>query len=443
MKPVVTHVVLAGPQQPDRPTDLERDLGRLDDEVVHDAPAESAARRQHVHVHRRARQAGHARDDLARHVRRLGGNPHIAALGLNMHRRVHRLHRRVREKRQCVFGLEDPVGGLYHRHGVAVVASINQVIRIEDRALFGMDALDRQVAERTRRPVDVELARRALRMPERVRADRDAGADAHDIMHAGQCLDVGVVAPQSCTERWRTHDDGRELLGLVHVEAVGRRTRHLVGRVRPRQRLADHGELLTLLQVDETRHRQQRRRGDDVGVGQRLAGDGVAQHAATGRFDGIPVDAPALGRRAPQHLACGRADLAQLLPAPAHRLTVAGRLRRIVEQSMHRRVSQRDVAGINAEFLGDQRREAGHDALPHLELVDLHDDPAVRAQLQPRVRLQRRRIVVDAESSSPNHARASPPPATAAVPISTRRRVSRRPVFSSLVMFPVAVATRE
>ena len=87
---------------------------------------------------------------------------------------------------------------------------------------------------------------------------------------------------------------------------------------------------------------------------------------------------------------CAPAD-AQLFPAVAHRGRAAGELRAAeqrvaVELGVGRRDRDLDAAQVDVEFLGDQHRHRGVDALPHLGAGRDQRDGVVVGDVHPGIR---------------------------------------------------------
>ena len=123
----------------------------------------------------------------------------------------------------------------------------------------------------------------------------------------------------------------------------------------------------------------------------------VGRRRARGGVDDRPVLGAALGERARpsarrggarQHLARGRARLAERRPRGARAGAAAGDLE--AELAGCRRRGARGVLHVDArridlELLGDEHGVRGHRALPHLHAVEREDHPVVGGDAQPRV----------------------------------------------------------
>ena len=100
------------------------------------------------------------------------------------------------------------------------------------------------------------------------------------------------------------------------------------------------------------------------------------------------VDLPVLRGGLDQHHARRRARLAQALPGIAHAGAAAGDLHadhRVDIRGAGRRRFDRDGRERHLEFLREQHRQRGVDALPHLGTVHQHGDAVVAADLEPGI----------------------------------------------------------
>ncbi len=130
---VVLDVFLARPHDLHGTIDLLRDLHGANDAIDLQPPAKAAADQMVVDHHLVQRQAGSlrchrlsSRDDLI-------ADPDFAAVLADMHRAVHRLHRRVREERNLVGRLELRDGA---RHRLVDVADVLRDRPCIERRLF-------------------------------------------------------------------------------------------------------------------------------------------------------------------------------------------------------------------------------------------------------------------------------------------------------------------
>ena len=112
---VLAGVLFARPDKLHRPLHRFGDGDGLLDLVVGVAAAETAADEAVVDIDLLRLQAGGLGRRLERLVRRLRSEPDIEPVGLQMHRRVHRLHRRMRQIGRLVDRLE---GLCRARHGL-------------------------------------------------------------------------------------------------------------------------------------------------------------------------------------------------------------------------------------------------------------------------------------------------------------------------------------
>ncbi len=176
----------------------------------------------------------------------------------------------------------------------------------------------------------------------------------------------------------------------VHGAAVG-----LGGDVETRQVMADEDELGRILERHVLRHGLvcgQRRELTET----RRASARLVAHDAAGDRDVARLDLPGARRGRDQHGACRRAGTAHLRVGVVHRGTAAGALRTTpVEIRVARRIGRRafgtDLRPGAAEFLGDERRQAGERTLPELDVLDDDGDAIVGADAHESVGGERRR----------------------------------------------------
>ena len=103
---VVLDVLLAAPDDLDRPFHLLRDLDGEDRAVDVEPPAEAAAEQVVVDPDRFLRQAGELGDRGLRQGRHLRADPDVAAVLADVDGAVHRLHRRMGEERHLIDGVD-------------------------------------------------------------------------------------------------------------------------------------------------------------------------------------------------------------------------------------------------------------------------------------------------------------------------------------------------
>ena len=235
---VVLQVVRARPHELDRPAGQLGDERRLGDEVVGQAPPESAARARHLDADRRARDAGHRVHRARGAGRLLQGRDDSRPVRLHVDERAGRLERRVAHERDAVARLDD-LGGVAGRGvEVAVVVHDLAALREELRAL-GIERRARLGGERAARPLDRERVAALERGPHVVGDDRNAGREVRrerlarlraryhdDRAHPGHRACRTVVEPRdAAVEIGATQHDGRARLRFVHVDAVARAAR--------------------------------------------------------------------------------------------------------------------------------------------------------------------------------------------------------------------------
>ena len=255
---VVLHIVLAAPHDLDRLADRLRRLDGVDDEVGLAAAAEPAAHVGHVDFHLVRRQPRCRHGGLMRWRLPLRRHVHVAAVRTIVRRAVHRLHRRVREEGRFERALEGLRTG-NRRVGVSVVArDLAGLLRelLVSRQNLGA----RELGERPFVPGDLERLRTARGRPVVVGDDGHAGADLHDVRHAGNGLRlVGVEPGDLAAEHRAAHHPRRQETRQLHVDAEHRGAVDLLRHVEPRERVAEHLEVLRILQRHAFRHWQRRR----------------------------------------------------------------------------------------------------------------------------------------------------------------------------------------
>jgi hypothetical protein len=96
-----------------------RDDQRLLQEVGKQAPSEAASEQRAMDRDAIRGQTGDVHRDVVRHLHALRWRPDLATLCGDVRRAVHRLHRRVRLKRNFVHGFDTP---RVARHGLIDVA---------------------------------------------------------------------------------------------------------------------------------------------------------------------------------------------------------------------------------------------------------------------------------------------------------------------------------
>ena len=119
---VLTGIFLARPDQLDRAVDGLGDGDRLHDLIAGITAAEAAADEGVVNIDLLRLQAGGFRRRFERFIRGLRSDPDVESVGLQIHCRIHRLHRRMRQIGRLVNGFER-LGRARHRLiDIAVVA---------------------------------------------------------------------------------------------------------------------------------------------------------------------------------------------------------------------------------------------------------------------------------------------------------------------------------
>ena len=393
--PVVAraHVVLAPPDQLHRGASVDRFCNRR--RFQHEvglrvgAPAEAAAGVQHVELHLLGLEPEELRHDRLVDGLELLAVPDLAAclftIGVELHHAVHRLHAGVREVRELVGGLERPRRVLERALDVAVLAR-HGALGDGELLVLGHDFGRAQAKGARFVPLGAERVAALLRAPvvpgEHCDAVRRRRGERDDIDHAldGFCLG-GVEALELRAEALGMQHHGGEHARQLHVLREHRAAVRLGARVGARRGLADVGELLRVLERNFGRHRLA------CGIGRKLAERQPAFLMLNHTFRNGDLrgrHAPFLRSRGDQHGARGGARLPQLLVGIGERGAAAGALRLAPEQVVvAARVGGRaldpDLRPVGVELLGDQRRQPGVGALPHLEVLHDHGDGVVGA----------------------------------------------------------------
>ena len=179
---VLADVLLAAPDQLDRPPDRLGDRHRLHQLVVHRAPAEPAAQIAGVDLHRRLGHARRLGRELQRRLGVLRSHPDVDPTVLDPGRAVERLHRGMRQMRHLVERLDHPAirqGGrnvslLARNHrrpiqGPAIIVSEPGAVGAGSIAIVPLDGQDLE---------------RFLCPPEAVGHDRHPAGHRHHRQHA-------------------------------------------------------------------------------------------------------------------------------------------------------------------------------------------------------------------------------------------------------------------
>jgi hypothetical protein len=390
VRKVVPDVVLAGPLQADRCVQGARQQGGLQHVVALGLAAKPAAQQRDVDGHRRLRDAERLGEVLPRAAGALHGSPDLdLAVGI-IRRRDRRLHADMGEMRQIVFADHHLGGALEARLDVAGIAhdlARRPHRRLELLAVVGavvvrvgaviphdlerVAALDRGagVAGNDRHPAQrLELGRPGVAL------------GRHHLLHAGHRHGVlGVERDELAAHDRRASDDRVFHAGEADIGAVRRPADGDVAQVDDGDlALADVAEILRVLQPQRRslRHRLRGCIRRQVAIAQpppaRLVHDLVV-----GRADLGDRHLPARRRRRFQHHAGRGAHLAhrdQVMPGAAGAVGVLVAVFLLVARGLldvHPRP-------IGLHLVGDDHRQAGAHARPHLRPVRDDGDGAVR-----------------------------------------------------------------
>jgi len=148
-------------------------------------------------------------------------------------------------------------------------------------------------------------------MPPGVGDDCERIIERDDLVHARHASGLAVVNRFELPLEHRALDKRSvEHAGKPNVDAVGGAAQNLVGRVERSRRLADERPVLRILELDLRGRRHPRGRLSDRAVTKSAPAGGVNDHTFFGSaFGGRHL--PLRCRRCNQHLARGRAGLAQ------------------------------------------------------------------------------------------------------------------------------------
>ena len=419
---VVGLVLLAAPDQLDRDAgEFLGDRHRLMHVVLRAAaPAEAAAEVVAVDFALGERNARGLRQRRERRFEVLRRHPALGLVGRELHGGVHHLHAGVGEERRRIDRLDllrRLVDGLQR---IAVLALA--VGRCRGEALLELlgDARARDVAVAGLVPDDGQRVERLLGAPPGVGHHGNAGVlDLHHLLHAGHSGDLALVeALQLAAEHRAVLDRGAQHARQLEVDRVDLAAVELVGGVEPLQRLAGDGPVLRVLELDGLRIGRRhlgRCRRDLAVAGLALArrvGDDALRHGELG-----DRHLPLVGRRLQQHDARRRAAAPHVVLRRADAAAAAGA--HLAPGALARKVAPgrdafgRDLAPVALQLFGDELREAGERALPHLRARDADDAGVVGLDRDPDVDLVRRavlRLARTARSVRAPDRRRPPPP---------------------------------
>jgi hypothetical protein len=287
-----------------------------------------------------------------------------------MNRGVDRLHRRMREKRQFVGRFKSIAGG----KALGDVAS-----RFRDRALllagsaqvvpnvFRVNSSVGAFVPVYRQGVDTFLCR-----PHVITDHRDQIIEHDNLLYArnfprGAIVDLGDLAAEH-----RALPQCREFhVGQHRVDTVDDLAVDFVRGIEPLQRFADQHEIPRVLQRNILWRHLAARRKRQRAIGKPASAPFVHHLAVGGRAAGR-VDLPLPRGGLNQHGARAGAGGAQRRPPCSNGIGIAGGLNTekgiAIELVARRRMLQRQSGKIGVEFLGQNHRDRGIDALPHLDL---------------------------------------------------------------------------
>jgi hypothetical protein len=310
-----------------------------------------------------------------------------AAVAFHERGAVHRLERRVVEEGRVILGL-DPLRGRGERGlDLAVVPRHRNPGILQAEAHELADARSGGRAVRARVPFDRQELQHLARAPPVVGDYRDRVLELHHADEAAQAQDPLVWDGNELPAEHRAlRDGGVGHAGELHVDAEHRLADHLVVDVEAVRRAAEEVPVLGVLELHLARRLELRGGGRDLAEAdlpaRRSVNDGAVLSVAVRR-----VDLPALRRGGDQHLARGRAGLAEVFLRSADRLAAAGR-HRAPDAVAAQVLRARDELGahfspVALELLGDQHRQPRRAALPHLRARDADQDLVIGPDHDP------------------------------------------------------------
>ena len=309
---------------------------------------------------------------------------------------VQRLHRRVGDVREGVFGLDHLVGLVEHLVRLAV-ALRHHAGFLRDLAEFGVDLLG--VA-----PFGLRIVPRHLqplppldRRPGIFGVNRHAGGDLLHRYHPRHRQRAFGVEGRHLTAETRRFLDGDGQ--HVRLMDILRELRAAVGFRQPidamqAARFADQGEISRILQR-QAGGIGRRQRGGQRGefAEARFASAGGMANPARLHGDFLRRGFPALRGGLHQQRTRHGAHAAHLLIGFGHRAGTAGALESeaqvFVDMGVHRRGDDPHLRPVGIELFGNQRRHAGIDPLAHFGVFTDDGDDAVGADLNEGVGIKR------------------------------------------------------
>ena len=352
------------------------------------------------------------RHRLARLIRRLAAFPHVDLVAFDADHRVQRLHLGViavvaAERRLVGLGGGGKSGRhvalLLDRHGLRVRVVVDLDVGFE-RPL-GVEAVGLGLL-----PDDFQRIAAGLGIFEVVGHHGKPVRQPDHVDHAFHRSDFGVVPrfrrggglvllariPDAGLRAvdGRVQGRGVDHARQLDVDCVLGAAVDLEWRVAPRHGLPDQPEILARLELVGINRRQRcrnRSEGGDLAIAETRPVGGIDHDARLGA-QRRRINAPALRRVGDQHLAHLRAGHAQLgeieLHCAAaddpHEVFGAERILVAVNLGVRRGPFDGDLRPVGVHLLGDDERQRGHRALPHLGAGAENRDPAIRSNAHPR-----------------------------------------------------------
>ena len=317
---VLAGVLFACPHKLDRAPYRFGDGNGLLDLIVGVAAAEAAADEAVVDIDLFRRQAGRLRRRFERFIGGLRSDPDIEPVGLQIHCRVHRLHRRMRQIGRLVDGLEGLGPARQGLIDIAVVArGLHGIVECGAIHLRKLIAVD--LARLADVPLRLQPGQRPLGAPVGVGSnDRHGIVEFHHLEHARRAVEHGVIdALELAAGNRAGRDRGEHHAWNLRVDAEFGGAVGLVDHVDPRQRLGEESELSRRLDRRLGRECHLRRVGGELAETQALARSLMSHHALRCRALRCR-NVPARRGGGNQALARAGADLLHLLLRQPHRL---------------------------------------------------------------------------------------------------------------------------
>ncbi len=324
--------------------------------------------------------------------------PDLAAAVGQLDHAVERLHRRVRQIRKRVVGL-DHLGRLFERRRRVTVVARDRAGLARQLGVLPPHRVAVEAAGLGVVPFELQRVAPLSGDPGVRRQHRNAAEAARaalELDHVDHALDglgfACVDALERGAEAGRMRDHGDQHAGQLHVLREHRAAVGLVGAVLARQLLlADQRELLRALEGDRGRHRLLRGGLGQIAEAGAVPGAGVADDAGAD-LDLIGRHLPALGRGGDQHRPRGGAGEAHLPVRVGHRGAAAGALdahQRVgVALDVGRRRLDPHLRPVRVQLVGGQRRQAGERALAHLQMLGDDGHAVVGADAHEGLRLR-------------------------------------------------------